>query len=51
MRIHTDAGYRVHYVRDGLSVYLLLAGGNKQGQISEIARAKTMWQRIRQERK
>jgi putative addiction module killer protein len=51
MRIHTGAGYRVHYVRDGLSVYLLLAGGNKQGQISDIARAKTMWQRIRQERK
>jgi len=38
-------------VRDGLSVYLLLAGGCKQGQVADIARAKAMWQRIRQERK
>ncbi|WP_256701363.1 type II toxin-antitoxin system RelE/ParE family toxin [Caballeronia sordidicola] len=51
MRIHTGAGYRVYYVRDGLSVYLLLAGGCKQGQVADIARAKAMWQRIRQERK
>ena len=51
MRIHTGAGYRVYYVRDGSSVYLLLAGGTKQRQASDIARAKTMWQQIRQERK
>ncbi|MDB5837995.1 MAG: addiction module antitoxin RelB [Caballeronia sp.] len=51
MRIHTGPGYRVYYARDGLTVYLLLAGGSKQGQISDIARAKAMWQRIRQERK
>jgi len=38
-------------VRDGSSVYLLLAGGTKQRQVSDIARAKTMWQQIRQERK
>ena len=37
MRIHTGAGYRVYYVRDGLTVYLLLAGGSKQGQIADIA--------------
>ena len=51
MRIHTGAGYRVYYVLDGSSVYLLLAGGTKQRQVSDIARAKTMWQQIRQERK
>jgi putative addiction module killer protein len=51
MRIHKGAGYRVYYVRDGLTVYLLLAGESKQGQISDIARAKAMWQRIRQEQK
>jgi putative addiction module killer protein len=51
MRIHTGAGYRVYYVRDGLTVYLLLAGGSKQGQIADIARAKAVWQRIKQERK
>nr|WP_231937339.1 hypothetical protein [Caballeronia udeis] len=51
MLVHTGAGYRVYYVRDGSTVYLLLAGGSKQGQISDIARAKAMWQRIRQERK
>ncbi|MFT4504054.1 type II toxin-antitoxin system RelE/ParE family toxin [Caballeronia sp. 15711] len=51
MRIHAGAGYRVYYVRDGLTVYLLLAGGSKQGQALDIARAQAMWQRIRQERK
>jgi len=51
MRIQTGAGYRVYYVREGLTVYLLLAGGNKREQISDIARAKAMWQRIKQERK
>ena len=51
MRIHTGAGYRVYYVRDGLTVYLLLAGGNKQGQVPDIAQAKAMWRRIKQDRK
>ena len=32
MRIHTGAGYRVYYVRDGSSVYLLLAGGPSKGR-------------------
>jgi putative addiction module killer protein len=51
MRIHTGAGYRVYYVRDGLTVYLRLAGGNEQGQVSDIAQAKATWRRIEQERK
>lgn len=32
MRIHTGAGYRVYYVRDGSTVYLLLAGEASEGR-------------------
>jgi putative addiction module killer protein len=42
MRINVGAGYRVYYVRTGLTVYVLLAGGVKASQTKDIAKAKKM---------
>ncbi len=42
MRIHTGPGYRIYYVRTGNTVYVLLVGGDKASQKSDIARAKRM---------
>jgi putative addiction module killer protein len=39
MRIHTGPGYRVYFVRRGITVYVLLAGGDKSTQRQDIARA------------
>lgn len=51
MRIHTHGGVRLYYVRDGLTVYLLLHGGGKNGQDADIAAAKKLWTQIKKERK
>jgi putative addiction module killer protein len=40
MRIHFGPGYRVYFMRNGTSVYVLLAGGDKSSQRKDIARAK-----------
>jgi putative addiction module killer protein len=42
MRIHVGAGYRVYYLRSGLTVYVLLAGGIKASQTRDITKAKKM---------
>jgi putative addiction module killer protein len=42
MRIHHGPGFRVYFVRRGTTVYLLLCGGDKSSQRSDIARAKRM---------
>jgi putative addiction module killer protein len=39
MRIHCGPGYRVYYTRRGLSIYLLLAGGDKSTQQRDIRAA------------
>ena len=51
MRIRLGAGTRLYYVRDGLTVYLLLDGGGKKGQNADIAAAKALWGKIQKERK
>lgn len=51
MRIDVGVGYRIYYAREGLSVYLLLAGGDKRTQDADIKTAKKMWQKIREEQK
>jgi len=40
MRVHVGPGYRVYYMRQGDTVYVLLAGGNKSTQARDIKRAK-----------
>jgi putative addiction module killer protein len=42
MRIHHGPGYRVTFVRDGRTVYLLLTGGDKSSQKRDIERAKKL---------
>lgn len=42
MRIHFGPGYRVYFTRRGNVVYLLLIGGAKSTQKSDILRAKAM---------
>ena len=39
MRIDHGPGYRLYYARDGATVYVLLAGGDKASQRRDIARA------------
>ena len=42
MRIHFGPGYRVYFMRIGKAIYLLLCGGTKRGQSSDIAKAKEL---------
>lgn len=39
MRIHIGPGYRVYFVRQGATIYVLLGGGDKSTQKQDIARA------------
>jgi putative addiction module killer protein len=39
MRIQVGAGYRVYYMRTGLTVYVLLAGGFEASQTKNIPKA------------
>ena len=43
LRIDIGSGYRVYYGKHGLELVLLLCGGNKGSQQSDIALAKTYW--------
>jgi putative addiction module killer protein len=42
LRIHTGPGYRVYYRRKGRIVFLLLCGGDKSSQRTDIARAQKL---------
>jgi len=42
MRVHHGPGYRVYYTRVGNQIIVLLCGGDKSTQRSDIAEAKTM---------
>ncbi|WP_338110640.1 type II toxin-antitoxin system RelE/ParE family toxin [Rhodoblastus acidophilus] len=50
MRIHYGPGYRVYYMRDGATVYLLLTGGDKSSQKRDIDRAKKMAKALGEDR-
>jgi putative addiction module killer protein len=47
MRIHFGPGYRVYYVRNGETVYLLLIGGDKSSQKRHIEKAKELARELR----
>lgn len=43
LRVHVGAGYRVYCGRHGKTIVLLLCGGDKGSQVSDIKRAKELW--------
>jgi len=43
LRIHVGAGYRVYFGRHGKTVVILLCGGDKNSQATDIRRAKDFW--------
>jgi putative addiction module killer protein len=49
LRIDSGPGYRVYFAWDGPALVLLLCGGNKSSQASDIKRAKTYWRDYRGE--
>lgn len=50
MRVDFGPGYRIYYVREGLRLYLLIAGGDKSSQKRDIDQAKKIWTMIQEER-
>ena len=46
-RIHAGPGYRIYFGRDGDALIILLGGGTKQRQRSDIAEAQSLWQEYR----
>jgi putative addiction module killer protein len=43
LREHLGAGYRVYFSRHGKAIVILLCGGNKKTQSSDIKTAKQYW--------
>lgn len=46
LRVHLGAGWRVYFVRRGAFVIVLLAGGSKRTQKTDIKRAKALAARL-----
>lgn len=46
LRINFGPGYRVYYARAGMTLYLLLCGGDKGSQDADIKNARAMWKKL-----
>ncbi len=44
MRVDVGPGYRIYFLRDGLRLIVLLCGGDKSSQSSDIAKAQALAQ-------
>lgn len=42
MRVHAGPGYRIYYTQEDNTIYIVLCGGAKSTQASDIARARQM---------
>jgi putative addiction module killer protein len=51
MRIDVGPGYRIYFIRDGASVYVLLVGGDKESQKRDIRQAKAMARELKESRR
>lgn len=49
-RIHFGPGYRVYFGRDGDTLVVLLGGGSKRRQASDVARAQADWKACKREK-
>ena len=47
LRLDFGPGYRVYFGRDGKTLVILLAGGDKRRQSADIAAAVARWQRYK----
>ena len=50
-RINFGAGYRVYFGKDGNALIILLCGGTKKQQQSDIETARRLWSDYRQRKK
>ena len=48
MRIDTGKGYRLYYVQQGDVIYILLHGGDKSTQQTDIEKARSLWAELKQ---
>jgi len=48
MRIHSGPGYRVYFVRWGTTIIVLLGGGDKGTQKSDVAAAKSLARKLKE---
>ena len=51
LRIDCGPGYRVYFGRDGLTVVVLLCGGDKRRQDADIQKAVGLWQEYEDRKK
>ena len=47
MRMHFGPGYRIYFAQEGINIYLLLAGGDKDSQDNDIKCAKQIWRELK----
>ena len=49
LRLHFGSGYRVYFARVGNTVIVLVGGGDKSSQKTDIAQAQALWRKYKDE--